>query len=139
MHKKILHGLDGSEGSFKAFAEAVCLAKLYEAELHCISIEEIPRYSETMGELVEEKAVANEKFSEAIKKAQGMAQKEGLELTTHIFVGHEVKNILEFIKKHGFDLLVIGFMGHSAVYDRVMGSTCQSLVRLAPCSVLVVK
>jgi len=83
--------------------------------------------------------VANEKFSEAIKKAKGMAQKDGLELTTHIFVGHEVKNILEFIKKHGFDLLVIGFMGHSAVYDRVMGSTCQSLVRLAPCSVLVVK
>ena len=35
--------------------------------------------------------------------------------------------------------LVIGFIGHSAIYDRVMGSTCQSLVRLAPCSVLVVK
>ena len=24
-------------------------------------------------------------------------------------------------------------------YDRVMGSTCQSLVRLAPCDVMVVK
>jgi len=46
---------------------------------------------------------------------------------------------VEFIKQNGFDLLVIGFMGHSAVYDRVMGSTCQSLVRLAPCAVLVVK
>ncbi|MBI4832622.1 MAG: universal stress protein, partial [Candidatus Lindowbacteria bacterium] len=33
----------------------------------------------------------------------------------------------------------IGFMGHSALYERVMGSSCQSLVRLAPCSVLVVK
>ena len=38
-----------------------------------------------------------------------------------------------------FDLLVIGLMGHSALYDRVMGSTCQNLVRLAPCSVWVVK
>ena len=54
-------------------------------------------------------------------------------------VGHEVKSIVEFIKQGGFDLLVIGFMGHSALYDRVMGSTCQALVRLAPCTVLVVK
>ena len=47
--------------------------------------------------------------------------------------------LIEFIKQQGFDLLVIGFMGHSALYDRVMGSTCHSLVRLAPCTVLVVK
>jgi nucleotide-binding universal stress UspA family protein len=46
---------------------------------------------------------------------------------------------VEFIKEENFDLLVIGFMGHSALYERVMGSTCQSLVRLAPCTVLVVK
>ena len=58
---------------------------------------------------------------------------------THVIVGHEVKTIIEFVKAHGFDLLVLGFMGHSALYDRVMGSTCQNLVRLAPCSVLVVK
>jgi nucleotide-binding universal stress UspA family protein len=60
-------------------------------------------------------------------------------LQSHVIVGHEVKTIVEFIKHNEIDLLVIGFMGHSALYDRVMGSTCQSLVRLAPCSVLVVK
>jgi len=62
-----------------------------------------------------------------------------VELQPHVIVGHEVKTILEYIKHHEFDLLAIGFMGHSAIYDRVMGSTCQSLIRLAPCSVLVVK
>ena len=139
MHKKILHGLDGSEGSFKALAEAIQLAKLYGAELHCICIEEVPRYAETVGEVEEEKATANGKYHEAIQKANGMAQKEKIELHPHVMVGHEVKTIIEFIKQHGFDLLAIGFMGHSAVYDRVMGSTCQSLVRLAPCSVVIVK
>lgn len=68
-----------------------------------------------------------------------MAAREGVALKSHVIVGHEVKTIVEFINAHGFDLLVVGFMGHSAIYDRVMGSTCQSLVRLAPCSVLVVK
>jgi nucleotide-binding universal stress UspA family protein len=139
MHKKILHGLDGSSGSLKALEEAISLAKTNGAELHCISIEEVPRYAETVGEAIEEKAVAAGKYTQAIAQAQEMAGSHSLTITTHVFVGHEVKTIIEFIKQNGFDLLVIGFMGHSAVYDRIMGSTCQSLVRLAPCSVVVVK
>jgi nucleotide-binding universal stress UspA family protein len=37
------------------------------------------------------------------------------------------------------DLLIVGFMGHSALYDRIIGSTSDRLVRLAPCPVLVAK
>ena len=139
MHWKILHGLDGSEGSFIALVEAVQLAKRYNAELHSISVEEVPQYPGAIGEVVEEKFMANGKFGDAIEKAKQIAKKEGVEVHSHVIVGHEVKTIIEFTKKSDFDLLVIGFMGHSALYDRVMGSTCQSLVRLAPCSVLVVK
>ncbi|NWG76727.1 MAG: universal stress protein [Rubrivivax sp.] len=139
MHKKILHGLDGSEGSLRALIEAIKLAQCYAAELHTISVEELPHYPGAIGEVVEEKIAANGKFSDALEKARQIAKKENVELITHVIIGHEVKTILEYIKKHNFDLLVIGFMGHSALYDRVMGSTCQSLVRLAPCSVLVVK
>ena len=139
MYKKILHGLDGSDGSFKALAEAIELAKGYGAELHTISVEELPHYPGTIGEVVEEKRIANGKFGSAVQKAHEMAENAGQSLESHVIVGHEVKTIVEFIKKHGFDLLVIGFMGHSALYGRVMGGTCQSLVRLAPCSVLVKK
>jgi len=35
--------------------------------------------------------------------------------------------------------VVIGFMGHSKIYDRVWGSTSQNLTRLVPCTVMVVK
>ena len=31
-----------------------------------------------------------------------------------------------------FDLVGIGFMGHSKVYDRVWGSTSQNIARLVP-------
>lgn len=139
MYKKILHGLDGSKGSFKALIESIELAKHYGAELHTISVEEIPHYPGTIGEVVEEKRVANGEFGNSVQKAREMAENAGLDLKSHVIVGHEVKTIVEFIKKHKFDLLVIGFMGHSALYGRVMGGTCQNLVRLAPCSVLVVK
>jgi nucleotide-binding universal stress UspA family protein len=139
MYKKILHGLDGSDGCFKALAEAIELAKRYGAELHTISVEELPHYPGTIGEVVEEKRIANGKFGNAVEKAREMADNGGLLLKSHVIVGHEVKTIVEFIKKYGFDLLIIGFMGHSALYGRVMGGTCQNLVRLTPCSVLVVK
>jgi len=139
MHKKILHGLDGSPGSFKALEEAIELAKQFGAELYTVSVEEVPRFAGTVGEVVETKQAANGLFGAAIKKARQIALQQGVELNCHVIVGHEVKTILEFIKARGFDLLVIGFMGHSAIYERVMGSTCHSLVRLAPCAVMVVK
>ena len=138
-HEKILLGLDGSRGSFKALEEAIDLAAKHGAELHTVSVEEVPHYPGTVGEVIEAKQAANGKFGQAMQRAREMAQAKGIGLHCHVFTGHEVKTIVEFAKERGFDLLVLGFMGHSALYDRVMGSTCQSLVRLAPCSVLVVK
>ena len=139
MYKKILHGLDGSECGFKALEAAIALAKVLDAELHTISVEEVPHYPGAIGEVIEEKGTANSKFSKAVVRARDMAGAQGIGIRSHVVVGHEVKSMVEFIKANNYDLLVIGFMGHSALYDRVMGSTCQSLVRLAPCAVLVVK
>ena len=139
MHSKILHGLDGSPGSLKAFEEALDLARRYGAELHTLSVEEVPHYAETIGEFVEEEDALNGRYKDALRTARERAAAEGIIVHSHVIVGHEVKTFVEFIKQRGFDLLVIGFMGHSALYDRVMGSTCQSLVRMAPCNVLVVK
>jgi len=139
MHRKILHAQDGSEGAFKALAEAIDIAKRYNAELHTISVEEVPHYAETVGEVIEEKDWKDHMYQEAIQKSMEMAKEAGIEIQPHVLVGHEVKTIVEFIKSNNFDMLVVGFMGHSAIYDRIMGSMCQSLVRLAPCPVLVVK
>jgi nucleotide-binding universal stress UspA family protein len=50
-----------------------------------------------------------------------------------------VETIVQFLNDRGFDLLVIGFMGHSRVFDHIWSGTSQNLARLAPCSVLVVK
>jgi nucleotide-binding universal stress UspA family protein len=54
-------------------------------------------------------------------------------------VGHPVPRIVEIVKQESFDLLIIGLMGQSALYERIIGSTTDRLVRLAPCAVLVVK
>jgi nucleotide-binding universal stress UspA family protein len=140
MFKKILVGNDGSEGAKKALRAAIELAKCYGAELHSISVEEdLPHYAATVGEVLEAKEEKNGYFKKINEEAKEMAAKEGVVLHTRVFPGHEVETIVDYVKEQHFDLVVIGFMGHSRVYDRVWGSTSQNLTRLVPCTVMVVK
>lgn len=136
---KILVGLDGSDNSYRALEVAIDFAKFYQAELHTISAEGLPRFSESVSEVEEEKAEVVSHFHTIVEKAQKIADSKDCIITTHVVSGHQVKAIVEFIAENGIDLLVIGFIGRSALYDRIMGSTCQSLVRLAGCSVHIVK
>jgi nucleotide-binding universal stress UspA family protein len=136
---KILVGLDGSDNSYRALEAAIDFAKFYDAELHTITAEGLPRFSESISEVEEEKAEIAGHFQDIVKKAQKIADSNDCAITTHVVSGHQVKAIIEFINENKIDLLVIGFVGRSALYDRIMGSTCQSLVRLAGCSVHIVK
>jgi nucleotide-binding universal stress UspA family protein len=140
MVKKILVANDGSEGAKKALITAIDLAKKYNAELHSISVEEgVPHYAATIGEVDEYKKEANEFFGKINNEAIAIANKEGIDLHTHVQAGHEVETIVTFAKDGNFDLLVIGFMGHSKIFGRVWGSTSQNITKLSPCTVVVVK
>jgi len=140
MFRKILVGNDGSEGAKKALTAAINLSKCYGSELHSISVEEgLPHYAATVGEVLEAKAEKNGYFAKLVEEAKEMAAKEGVVLHTKVVAGHEVQTIVDYVREHHFDLVVIGFMGHSRIYDRVRGSTSQNIARLVSCTVMVVK
>ncbi len=139
MFKKILIANDGSEGAARALSAAIKLAKEQEAELHMISVEEMPRFPASIDEVIEEKAEANHVYEAVMSRSVAQAQAAGIKLYPHVLVGHPVSSIAEFIVQEGFGLLVIGYMGHTALYNRIIGSTTDRLVEHAPCNVLVVK
>ena len=140
MFRKVLVGNDGSEGAKKALQAAIDLATRYDAELHEICIEEhLPHYAATIGEVVEAKQEATDYFRQVTRDAELFAEAHGIRLTSHVVPGHVVEAIVQFVKDQGFDVLVIGFMGHSRIFDRIWGGTSQNVTRLASCSVLVVK
>jgi len=140
MFRKVLVANDGSEGAEKALQAAIDLAKHYDAELHEICIEEhLPHYAATIGEVIEAKQEATEYFRHVTRDAERLAEAHSIRLTSHVVPGHVVETIVQFVKEHGFDVLVIGFMGHSRIFDRIWGGTSQNLTRLASCSVLIVK
>jgi nucleotide-binding universal stress UspA family protein len=140
MFRKILVAYDGSEGSRRALGAGIELAKRLEAELHSISVmERLPHYAATVGEVKEAQEEFEAFFGNLTKQARDLAALQGVELETVVRPGHEVETIVAFATAGGFDLLVIGFVGHSNIWGRIMGSTTQNISRLAPCSVVIVK
>jgi nucleotide-binding universal stress UspA family protein len=139
MYAKILVANDGSVGGQKALTAAIGLARQLSAELHMVTVEELPRIPASIDEVAEEKEEANHRFAPVTEAAKTQAREAGVTLETHLVPGHVVEATVRLINEHGFDLLVAGFMGHSQLYERIIGGTTDRLVRLTPCSVLVVK
>lgn len=140
MYKKILVAYDGSENAKRALRAGVELARLSRAELTSISVREsLPYFAATVGEVEEAQEHIDQFFQRITKEAKDMAGLAGVELETEVRPGHEVETIVTYAKEGGFDLLVVGFAGHSNIFGRIMGSTAGNLSRLAPCSVLIVK
>ena len=139
MFRKLLIANDGSGGGARALDCALELARSLGAELHMISVEELPRFPASMDEVLEERRETGHLLRKVVEKARARAGERGVKLETHVVAGHAVPSIVEFIERGGYDLLVIGYMGHSALYNRLIGSTTDRLVELAPCKVRVVK
>ena len=139
MFKHIVIANDGSQGGRKALELACDLAKHHRATLHMISVEELPDFPASIDEVVETKEAENHKFREVLELARKFARTKGVKLNAEVVAGHAAASIVERVKALQADLLVVGFMGHSALYERIIGDTTDRLVRLAPCPVLVVK
>ena len=73
-----------------------------------------------------------------LERARGIAKASGVNLIVEVVAGHAAAAVVDRVKALNADL-VVGFMGHSALYERIIGGTTDRLVRLAPCPVLVVK
>jgi nucleotide-binding universal stress UspA family protein len=139
MYRKILVANDGSPGALKALAAAIALAKRDSAALHMVTVEELPRFPASIDEVEEEKAKANHRLTPVMEAARAQAQAGGIALEAHLLPGHPVHTIVALVNEEHFELLVVGFMGHTRLYQQIIGSTTERLVRLAPCAVLVIK
>lgn len=139
MFGKILHANDGSDSAFNALALAVAIARQNRSELHMVCIEEIDYMPEFIEEVREETGTAARRFHKVVQRAKAMAEERHVVLRAHVQAGHPVRNIVELAAKFKVDLLVIGARGHSAIYDRLIGSRADRIMQLAQCPVLVVK
>ena len=140
MIERILIAHDGSDSARKAFDFAVELTARVGARLQMICVEEeIPRHAEVIDEFREEKDRADSYFGQLAEQCRARARLRSVDLETAILPGHAVKVIGGFVQENAIDLLVIGFTGHSRVYEHLWGGTAHNLTSTVRCNVLVVK
>src|SRR5246127_777979 len=130
MFERILCANDGSERAFHALALAIKIAKENNSDLHMISVEEIDYMPEFIEEVREESGTAARRYHPAIQRARALAEQNGLTLHTHVVAGHPVRDIVDFAAKIQAKLLVIGATGHSALYERIIGSRADRIIQL---------
>jgi nucleotide-binding universal stress UspA family protein len=139
MFRIILHANDGSGPAFKALDLAIAMAKQNAAALHLVCVEEIPPMPEYIEEVREAKGIAARRFHPIVERVRFQAQQNSIKLQIHVVSGHPVRMIVDLVDEIGADLLVIGATGHSALYERMVGSRADRIIQLAACPVLVVK
>ena len=140
MFDQILIAHDGSDSARKAFDVAVQLTAKLGAHLRMICVEEeIPRHSEVIDDLGEEKGRADSYFGQLAEHCRTRAAMHSVDIEAVIVPGHAVKVIGDFVQQNAIDLLVIGFTGHSRIYEHIWGGTAHNLTGTVRCNVLVVK
>jgi len=136
---KVLVATDGSEHSMKAVMRALELAELEGAEVGLISVayyvrEDLDEMPLGIQERLETEAKASLDKAKAIFDGKGIAVEAFLEAG---FV--PANNIVERARKGGYDLILLGSTGTSALKNVVIGSTAAKVSAHAPCSVGVIR
>ncbi len=139
MYRKMLVANDGSPGGGKALEGALELAKRLDIALTMVCVEDLARFPAVVDVVAEAQRERTSPFEAVVESAKALARAQGVRFDAQILVGHPVPTIVEFIERGGYDLLVVGYLGHSALYDHLIGSTADRLIALAPCTVTVVK
>jgi nucleotide-binding universal stress UspA family protein len=135
----ILVAIDGSEASDRAFAKALELTDVTNAQLTALAIEgPLPAYAATVGEVDEVKREKDIFFNALAVRAREQAEQLGIQLAIELRAGHAAEVISDFAARGGFDLIVIGHRGHF-LRDHLLGSTADRVAEHAPCPVMIVR
>lgn len=149
MYQRILAAVDGSDTSDLAVDHAVQLAKDQRARLRIVHVVESLRYTASMAggypfDPTPMWEALRESGHQALKKAQATAREAGVETETMLLEDQGLSErvatiLLKEAQRWDADLVVLGTHGRRG-FDRIfLGSVAETLVRMAPMPVLLVR
>jgi CIC family chloride channel protein len=114
---------------------AVAIARDRHYELECIQVIIVSRHSSPA-----ETQVKTTKSRRLLREAEILGRQWDIPVHTQIKVAHDVAHaILETIKERHIDLLLMGWKGNTITPGRIFGSVVDTLIRQAPCDVMLVR
>ncbi len=139
--RHVLATTDFSEPGNAAVAVAIDVAARYRAQVSLLTVQEGPiRYAEGILP-ANVKTRSLDRVAELRAKLSGLAKEHGLEdaETWVISDASPVEGILDHIRTHHVDLVVMSTRGRSRLERLLIGSVTERVVRHAPCAVLTVR
>jgi nucleotide-binding universal stress UspA family protein len=155
LFEKILVPLDGSGNSVRALDIAVQIAKkfggrialiyVYSVTVRPIVIPEPTTLTPpgvpviTPAEVSKVAEAARETSMRILSDGEEEVKTEGIHVETMLKEGHVAQEIIKVARENQFDLIVMGPRGMSKIKEILLGSVSDTVLRNAPCPVLVVK
>ena len=140
LYKKILVAADGSEKNMAAVAEAIRIARICGAGIVAAYVQDLSALeSVPPGEMVlrDTWGVIQKEGEATMERIRSLA--EGVALQTVLLEGKPASEIVRYAAENRIDLIVIGTQGKRGLERLLLGSVAESVIRSAPCRVLVVK
>jgi universal stress protein A len=136
--KNILVPTDFSEGADAAANYAFELAAKLGAKVHLLHAYMIPVFPEDGGVMRQLMAETHSLSEKSLKEIADKHKNAGTSGTVLTKVGDPRDQILQSALELKADLIVMGTHGRRGIKRMFMGSVAESVVRTAPCAVLVV-
>jgi nucleotide-binding universal stress UspA family protein len=139
--KRIMVALDFSEPSRSALTRAVEVAQTYSARLCLVHVVDPPPF--ISGAHTDPLMLSSDKLQMlAQTKLYGIADTQVpdvIESESRVVKGRSHKEIVKLAQRWRADLIVLATHGHTGLKHAFLGSTAESVVRYAPCAVLVIR
>lgn len=120
-------GVDGSEYSKRALAEAIKIGKKFEAEITVVNV-----YTDPLA--------GHELSHEILETTKAALQDAGVKhKLVSVLSPNASKAIMEKAKDEKFDLIVVGSKGVGAAHSLFLGSHCNRIACESPVNVLIVR
>lgn len=141
----VVVGTDGSDSSYRAVDKAAALAGDSGATLviacayHPASKDQVDSATDQLGSDVAYQVVGANPAEDTVRTAADRARKAGAgDVKTVVVDGEPVPTLLDVVRKHGADLLVVGNRGLNTLAGRILGSVPSEAARKAKVDVLIV-
>jgi len=139
---RMLVSVDGSDVSDRAMDTAVALAEATGASLEVLFVSYFDADTDGMGEdswLPDSVAGPTSREVDAALERAHCRVPSSVRIVMHHKIGVPGEEILNFIREHEIDIVVMGGRGLGALQGFLVGSVSQTVLESAPCAVVVVK
>jgi nucleotide-binding universal stress UspA family protein len=134
--ERILCAVDFSPDSLQAFAVAMEMVRFHQGAVLVFHVIEA-QPTVTADALIKINKEANDAMAELIASARRAL--EGITISSEVTTGRAYDEIANRAREWKAGLVVLGARGVTSLEEVIVGGTAESVVREAPCSVLVAR